>query len=90
MDSLSTSGAVLWWLGLAALFLVVIPLLLVLVVRVLGHLREISQYADDVLVHGVGVTKNLEPVPALVQTGDLVASAGGKLARYVGAVDRLL
>jgi len=90
MDTLSTGGAIVWWIGLAVLFLVVIPLVLLLVQRVLGHLREISHYADDVLTHGVGITNNLEPVPALVQTGELVNSAGGKLARYVGAVDRLL
>lgn len=87
---LSVGAAVLWWIGLAVLFLVVIPLLLVLVVRVLTHLREIRDYAGDVLEHGVGITKNLEPVPALLETRDLVKGAGGGLARYVGAVDRLL
>lgn len=90
MDSLSLAGAILWSIGLAVLFLGVIPLVLVLALRVLTRLREINDYAADILDHGVGVTKNLEPIPALVETRELVGSAGGKLARYVGAVDRLL
>lgn len=90
MAELSTGAAILWWIGVVALFLVVIPLVLVLALRVLTLLREIKDYAADVLEHGVGVTKHLEPVPALVQTRDLVKSVGAGLGRYVGAVARLL
>lgn len=90
MAELSVGAAILWWIGVLALFLVVIPLVLILALRVLTLLREIKDYAVDVLEHGVGVTKNLEPVPALVQTRDLVNSVGAGLGRYVGAVARLL
>ncbi len=90
MDGLPTSGTILWWIGIAALFLAVIPLVLVLAQRVITHIIEIKGYADDVLVHGVAVTENLEPVPALLQTRDLVKSASGKLGQYVGTVNRLL
>lgn len=90
MDGLPTSGVILWWIGVAALFLVVIPLVLALALRVIKHIREIKGYADDVLVHGVAVTENLDPVPALLQTRDLVKSASGKLGQYVSTINRLL
>lgn len=90
MDGLPTSGMILWWIGVAALFFAVIPLVLVLALRVVTHIREIKGYADDVLAHGVAVTENLEPVPALLQTRDLVKSATGKFGQYVQTVNRLL
>ncbi len=90
MEGLPTSGVVLWWIGVAALFLVVTPVVLVLAQRVITHLIEIKGYADDVLAHGVAVTENLEPVPALLETRDLAKSASGKLGQYVATVNRLL
>lgn len=90
MEGLPTSGVILWWIGIAALFLVVIPLVLVLAQRVITHIAEIKGYADDVLSHGVAVTENLEPVPALLETRDLVKSSSGKLGQYVSTVNRLL
>lgn len=90
MDGLSVGGAIMWWIGVIALFVVVIPLLLFLVQRVLSSLREIKDYAADALTHGVGVTKNLEPVPALLQTRDLVKTARGGLSRYISSVRPLL
>lgn len=90
MTAVSLAGAVWWWIGVLALLLVVIPLVLILVRKVLADIREIDSYAADVLEHGVGITKNLEPVPALADTRELVLHAGEKLAGYVGTVDRLL
>ncbi|MGH4022209.1 MAG: hypothetical protein ACRDT0_23840 [Pseudonocardiaceae bacterium] len=90
MDGLPVGGAIMWWIGVVALFLVVIPLVLYLVQRVLSDLREIRDYAADVLAHGVEVTKNLEPVPALLETRDLVKSVHGGLERYISSVRSLL
>ncbi|GAA5106736.1 hypothetical protein [Haloechinothrix salitolerans] len=90
MDNLSTGGAIMWWIGVAVLFLVVIPLVLALSLMVLRRLREIRDYAADVLDNGVRVTANLEPVPALHDTLTLTASVADGLRRYVGAVSRLL
>lgn len=90
MGPVSLAGAILWWIGLALVFLVVIPLVLALAFRVLNHLKEIKDYAVDVLEHGNAISRNLEPVPALVDTRDLVTSVSGGLGRYVSAVDRLL
>lgn len=90
MEALPVGGAIMWWIGVVALFAVVIPLVLLLVQRVLSHLSEIKDYADDVLTQGVAVTENLAPVPALLQTRDLVKSAREKLGQYVTTVGRLL
>ena len=65
MDAASGGAAVWWWIGLLVLLLVVIPTVLLLIQRVLRHLSEIRHYADDVLDHGLGIARNLEPVPAL-------------------------
>jgi hypothetical protein len=89
-EGLPTYGVVLWWIGVAALFLVVIPVVLVLAQRVITHISEIKGYADDVLAHGVAVTENLEPVPALLETRDLTKSVSGKFGQYVSTVNRLL
>lgn len=90
MEAASGGSAVLWWIGVVVLFLVVIPLVLILVQQVLRRLREIKDYSADVLEHGLSVTKNLEPVPVLVETGDLVKRVGNGLGRYFGAVDKML
>lgn len=90
MDAASGGAAVWWWIGLLVLLLVVIPTVLLLIQRVLRHLSEIRHYADDVLEHGLGIARNLEPVPALAETQDLVRRVGGGLGEYVGAVERLL
>lgn len=90
MEGLPTGGVIMWSIGIAALFFVVIPVVLILVQPVITHIKEIQGYADDVLTHGVAVTENLEPVPALLDTRDLVKSASGKLGQYVNTVNRLL
>jgi hypothetical protein len=90
MDAASGGAAVWWWLGVLALYLLVIPLVLLLVQRVLRHIQEIRGYADDILEHGVGITANLDPVPHLADTRDLVKRVGAGLAGYAAEVDRLL
>lgn len=84
-------AAVVWSvIGLVVLFLVVAPLVVVLAHRLLTRIGEVGRYADDILEHGVGITANLDPVPALLDTRDLVKEAGGGLLRYGAAVERLL
>jgi hypothetical protein len=90
MDAASGGAAVWWWLGVLALYLVVIPLVLQLVQRVLRHIKEIRGYADDILEHGLGIAANLEPVGQLADTRDLVKRVRGGLSRYASAVGRLL
>ncbi|MEO6653965.1 MAG: hypothetical protein ABIP17_15060 [Ilumatobacteraceae bacterium] len=80
----------LWWVGNVLLLLVVTPLVLLLANRVIRPAVEIRRYANDILEHGVGITKNLEPVPAVIQTRDSVAAAKSLSVAYVGAVGPLL
>ena len=80
----------LWWVGNALLLLVVVPVVLLLANRVLRPAGEIRRYADDILEHGVGLTANLDPVPAIADTRDLVSTAKDLSVRYVGAVAPML
>ena len=90
MDAASGGAAIWWWLGVLVLLLVVAPVVVFLAERVRSRLGEIKGYADDILEHGAAVAGNLDPVPALAETRDLVKRVGGGLADYVGSVDRLL
>jgi integral membrane sensor domain MASE1 len=80
---------VLWWLANVVALLVVVPLVLFLANRIMREGAEINAYADDILAHGVGLSANLIPVPALVETAQLVGVAKGHAVRYVVALDRL-
>lgn len=80
----------LWWVGNALLLIAVVPLVLLLANRVMRPALEIQRYADDILEHGVGLTENLEPVPAVAQTRELVGTAKELAVRYVNAAAPLL
>lgn len=80
----------LWWIGNAVLLLVVVPVVLLLANRVIRPATEIERYADDILEHGVNLTVNLEPVPAVADTRDLVSGAKGLAVRYLTAAGPLL
>ena len=81
---------VLWWIGNAALAFVVIPVVLLFANRVLRPTLMIKEYADDILVHGVGLTGTLDAVPKLVRTKELTGAALGLVGRYGAALKRLL
>ena len=81
---------VLWWIANAVALLVVVPVVILLANRVIRPAVEIERYANDILEHGVGLTKNLEPVPALVDTQALVEVAKGHAVRYVTALAPLV
>ncbi len=81
---------VLWWLGNAVLAFVVIPVVLLFANRVLRPTLVIKEYADDILVHGVGLTGTLDAVPKLVTTKQLTGTALGLVGRYGAALKRLL
>ena len=81
---------VLWWIVNAVVLLVVVPVVLFLANRVIRAGNEINAYADDILVHGVLLTKALDPVPALATTRDEVRTITGSAVRYVTALRRLV
>ncbi|MDP9073956.1 MAG: hypothetical protein M3N98_07245 [Actinomycetota bacterium] len=58
--------------------------------RVLRPALEIKKYADDVLIHGVGLTGTLDAVPMLIETQKLTGVARGLVGRYGAALERIL
>ena len=81
---------VLWWTVNIVGLLVVAPLVIFLANRVIRAGGEINAYADDILEHGVGLTKALDPVPALATTQSEVATITGHAVRYVTALRRIV
>ncbi|MEJ7764091.1 MAG: hypothetical protein WKF86_01215 [Acidimicrobiales bacterium] len=67
-----------------------IPVVLLFANRVLRPTMMIKEYADDILVHGVGLTGTLDAVPKLVKTKELTGAALGLVGRYGAALKRLL
>lgn len=79
-----------WWLGNIVFLFVVIPVVILLLNRVLRPAVEIRKYVDDVLENGVLLTGELDSVPELLRTRDLVKQTAAGAARYANAVDQLL
>lgn len=80
---------VLWAMSAVGL-LVVAPVVVLLASYVIRPARECVRYADDILEHGVCITVALEPVPALITTGELVAGVTSNAVAYVGALRSLV
>ena len=85
-------GAInVWWLiGDVLLIVVVAPTVLMFLNKVLRPVKEIHAYAEDILEHGVGITAQLDAVPKLVRTRELIGQAKEASGRYGGALQRLL
>jgi len=90
MDATSGAAAVWWGIGIALLFLAVIPIVLRLLMSVRRDIARIDALADDILDHGGKLTHNLDSISALEETRDLVRTATGGFATYVGLVARIL
>lgn len=90
MDASSGAASVWWWIGLVVLYLVVIPLVLYLAENIRRRVVEIKRYSDDVVEYGTAIVQNLEPVPALIQTRELISRITAGLGGYLGSVDKLL
>jgi hypothetical protein len=80
----------LWWIANVVLLFLVAPVIILLGNRVLRPAVEIQRYAEDILEHGVLLSSNLDPVPAVADTRDLVSAVKGLAVGYVGAVGPLL
>jgi len=76
----------LWWVANALILLVVVPLVVILANRVIRPAIEIQAYSDDILEHGVLLTANLVPVPALIDTDAKIVDITGEAVRYVTAL----
>ncbi len=81
----------LWWIGNALLLFAVLPVVIILLNRVLSPLERIRAASDNILAHGVELTKDLENVPALLATtDDTVKQVAVGATRYAGSVAQLL
>ena len=87
---IGTVWAVLWALAIAGFFLLVVPVVLWLATRVIRELILIQRYAADILEHGVGLAGNLDPVPELLKTRELIGQVTAGASRYAGALDRIV
>lgn len=77
---------IVWWIANVLALVVVVPVVILLANRVVRPAVEIQRYADDILEHGVGLTQNLEPIPALLDTRTLVGEVTANAVRYVTAL----
>lgn len=81
---------VILWIMAAVGLLVVAPLVVILASRVIRPALESARYADDILVHGVGLSENVAPIPVLVSTRELVGEVTANAVAYVTALRRLV
>jgi hypothetical protein len=80
----------LMWIADAILLLVVIPVVLVILQQVLDPILQIHKYADDIAEQGAKFGQHLDViVDELVQTRDLVKTAGPEIGRYLNALDQV-
>lgn len=70
--------------------LVVAPIVILLFNRVINLAQDANNYVEDILANGVVLTGDLDPVPALIETRDLIHAATEGAARYVGVLEQLL
>lgn len=80
----------LLWVADLVLLVVVAPLVLLFAGRVVRRLRAISGLADSTLEHGLALSKNLEPVPTLLESKRLTGAARQLVGRYGTALAALL
>ncbi len=82
---------ILWWIGNAVLLVAVLPVVIWLLNRILAAVERIRGATDEILVHGVALTGNLNGVPeALATTDSTIQAATVGAVRYAISVDRLL
>jgi hypothetical protein len=82
---------VLWWIGNAVLLAVILPVVIWLLNRVLAAVERIRGAADDILVGGVELTRQLDGVPeALAVTDRTIEEVKVGAVRYAGSVAKLL
>jgi hypothetical protein len=75
---------------IALLLLVTIPVALLLLQRVLRPTLEIQRHAHAILERAVGISGQLNAIPAFVTTSRLVKQVRSGVLRYGAAIDRIL
>lgn len=80
----------LFWIANVIFIGVIIPVVVHLLNGLMRPAVEIKKYADDVLENGVMLTGELDVVPQLLTTRDLIKQVGAGANRYAAAIDRVL
>jgi len=80
----------LFWVGNAIFFFAIIPVVIHLLNGLMRPAVEIRKYADDVLENGVMLTGELDVVPQLLKTRDLIRQVNSGAGRYAAALEQVL
>ena len=81
---------VLWWVGNAIFFFVIIPVVVVLLQRLARSAIDVGKHVDTIHGQAGGIVIAVDDVKQLIPTRDAVKRVGAGLTRYVKAVDRIL
>jgi hypothetical protein len=81
---------VLWWIGNALFFFLVIPVVLILLIGLWRSAVDVGRRVDTVHDQAGGIVIACDDVKALLPTRDAVKRVGAGLTRYVQAVARIL
>lgn len=81
---------ILWWIGNAIFFFVVIPVVVVLLQRLSRSAGDVGNRIDIIQDQAEGIVIAVDDVKQLTSTRDAVKRVGAGLTRYVNAVDRIL
>lgn len=73
MPEIGTGPAILWWVGLAVVFLVVLPAVVAIAHGIVRSARQIRDYARDVDEHVAKALDDVEPLQELQRTRTLAA-----------------
>jgi hypothetical protein len=79
----------LWWIG-NMLLLAVIPVVVKLLQDVLVPVQKIDESSEKILSHGGNIIAELDGVPQLVTTRDLISQIGTQVGQYGAALDKIL
>lgn len=80
--AVGTAAAIFAWIGLAVGVLVA-ALVVALFNQIVRPALEIKRYADEILVAGVGIARNLDGVDEAVRTRDLATAVPGLALAYL-------
>ncbi|MGH3773117.1 MAG: hypothetical protein ACRDRW_17275 [Pseudonocardiaceae bacterium] len=81
---------ILWWIGNAIFFFLVIPVVVVLLQRLARSTLDVGKHIDIIHDQAGGIVIATNDVKALIPTRDAVKRVGAGLTRYVQAVARIL
>ena len=80
----------LWWIAVVLFVAVIIPVVIALLNRVMRPAVEIKRYADDLAEHATSLPPQLDRLPELGRTRELLGEVAAGLERYGRALDDLL